>query len=101
MPQERRKVENAAAKAVEDSKVTAAYACRDLVSKRLKDPESAKWERPWYSDAKISEGGVRFGVQITGRSKNSFGAYTLSVFDCDLRRVGDNWQAIRIKENGK
>ena len=97
----RRKVEAAVAKALADSKVTAAYGCRELVSKRLKDPESAKWESPWYTDAKISEAGARFGVQITGRSKNSFGAYTLSVFDCDLRMVGDRWQVMSIKENGK
>lgn len=98
---EKQKALDDARKRIEAGKLTSAYACREIVTKHLKDPDSAKWESPWYSDAQILENGARYKIQISGRSKNSFGAYTLSVFDCDLRRSGDNWVAIQIKENGK
>ena len=96
--EEKRQAEAAEKKAIEDAKTTVAYACRELVTKQLKDPDSAKWESPWYTDAKVSEKGKRFWIQIHGRSKNSFGAYTRSAFNCDLRRSGDKWLAVSIKE---
>jgi sRNA-binding protein len=77
-----------AAKAAEDARQThidntrtAAYACRDFVGRMLKDPDSAKWESPWYTDATISEKGSMYWIQVTARAKNSFGAYNMSTFD--------------------
>ncbi len=80
---------------------TAAYACRGFVTRMLKDPDSAKWERPWYTDATITEKGTMYWIQVSARAKNSFGAYDLSTFDCRMRRAGDNWVPISVKEHGR
>ena len=44
---------------------TAAYACRQFVTAMLKDPDSAKWERPWYTEATITENGTMYSIQVS------------------------------------
>lgn len=76
----------------------AAYACRDIVGKNLKDPESAKWEAPWHSAVKTSTDGKLFELQVAVRAKNGFGGYDKAHFNCTLSRNGDTWRALRLQE---
>jgi predicted nucleic acid-binding Zn ribbon protein len=91
--EQRQREAAAAAKKLEDLKDTAAYACREFVTRRLKDPDSAKWERPWHTDARVSKDG-KYSVQVQVRAKNGFGAFGLSAFDCTMQRVGDNFALV-------
>lgn len=96
---EKRKAAEAALQVVAAQIEDAAIGCRLDVTKRLKDPDSAKWEDPWYGNAKFSENGQRIKITLAARSKNSFGAFTRSAFDCDARRSAGSWTTISIKEN--
>lgn len=87
--------EQKAEKYLADSKVAAAYACRDLIKKTLHDPESAQWDRPWFTEATIAAN--VWQVQVTGRAKNRLGAYALATYECKMRRDGDDWRLIGIK----
>ncbi|MFO0325720.1 MAG: hypothetical protein ACK50D_12075 [Burkholderiales bacterium] len=75
-----------------------AYACREMVNRRLKDPKSAEWEKPWYSDATFDAKSNTFRTRVEVRAKNSFGAYGISQFECVLMRSGTNWTGLSLRE---
>lgn len=90
----------AKAEAEEQLHMAAAQLCRVAVQKILKDPESAKFEY-MNSETPIEKkpGGV-VKVQHKVRAKNSFGAYTLSYFNCLVKQSpdGKNVSLVSIKE---
>jgi hypothetical protein len=73
-------------------------ACKIVVAKSLKDPDSAKWEEPWATAVKVIENGKKYSMQVEVRAKNSFGGYGLSRFTCILAPAGDLVIPVSIKE---
>ena len=81
----------------EKTNVWVAWACRELVTKTLKDPDSAKWEQPWYSDVQIADGG-RHDVLVRVRAKNSFGAYGPTSVRCSFVKNGEKLVTLQVDE---
>jgi hypothetical protein len=83
----------------EKTNVWIAWACRELVTKTLKDPDSAKWDRPWYSDVHIADAD-RHDIVVRVRAKNSFGAYGPTSVRCSFVRKGDKLITLQVDEIG-
>lgn len=87
-PEEKAKDKKAAAESA------AVYSCMQTIKLNLKDPDSADfdgWSRSWREWKK--DGNIQ--TQIRVRAKNSFGAYTVSIFECTAKPDGpDRWIAI-------
>ena len=76
-------------------------ACKQFITKSLKDPSSAQ-----FPDYKSSDVYVQFipdsqySINLNGvRAKNSFGALILSDFVCKVTHSGTNWILDDLKEN--
>jgi len=94
---DRRKAAEAAAKAREDRIAQAKYVCKEFVTKRLHDPDSADFGL--YRDFAAEErkdGSVRVQMQV--RAKNAFNAKRLGVFDCIVTQRGDRWFPVSITQ---
>jgi hypothetical protein len=94
-----RLLEAKAAKEAEHEKINVwvAWACRELVTKTLKDPDSAKWDRPWYSNVRISDA-ERMDIEVSVRAKNSFGAYGPTTVRCSFVKSGDKLITLQVDQ---
>lgn len=98
--EEAKKAEAAAKQAARDLEISAVGACRIAIPKMLKDPDSAKFEYTSNeAPVEVGKNGI-YKVQHKVRAKNSFGAYTLSYFNCTLKHdpAKKQWSVLDIKE---
>ena len=72
--------------------------CQVQVSKKLKDPSSASYDRGSESIVLVSENS--YSVSGTGRATNSFGGTVPFSFNCDVRKDdnGDVWVTSSLGE---
>ena len=72
--------------------------CQVQVSKKLKDPSSASYDRGAESIVLVSENS--YSVSGTGRATNSFGGTVPFSFNCDVRKDdnGDVWVTSSLGE---
>lgn len=72
--------------------------CQVQVSKKLKDPSSASFDRGAESIVLVSENS--YSVSGTGRATNSFGGTVPFSFNCDVRKDdnGDVWVTSSLGE---
>lgn len=72
--------------------------CQVQVSKKLKDPSSASYDRGSESIVLVSENS--YSVSGTGRATNSFGGAVPFSFNCDVRKDdnGDVWVTSSLGE---
>ena len=72
--------------------------CQVQVSKKLKDPSSASFDRGAESIVLVSENS--YSVSGTGRATNSFGGTVPFSFKCDVRKDdnGDVWVTSSLGE---
>lgn len=76
----------------------AAMDCRREITKRLKDPDSAKWADPWYRFNPKQNADKTFSLVLQVRAKNSFGAYGLSNYDCRVKMNNGKATAVSVAD---
>jgi hypothetical protein len=75
--------------------VGAYKACTRAVGTQLKAPATADFSG--FSDSVTTVDGDLYSVSGSVDSENSFGAMIRSIWTCQVRDTGDNWDLITIK----
>ena len=82
---------------LESEQSAAPYACRQFVMESLHDPDGSNLDRANRYPSKRRKDGS-YLVQVTGRAKNGFGALRKISVNCSVRKSGDNWLLVNLKE---
>jgi len=89
----------AAAEAVWSShREDAYYACRSLIRKNLRDPDSADFMTEYAPGLVTKSADNDYHVVQRVRAANGFGGKTVSIFVCETHLSGGNWHLDSIKE---
>lgn len=83
-----------AEQAAEDAKqatLLAAYACGDSIKENLNDPDSAKFDYDHATYITKTKGNTTtWTITIPTRAKNPFNATISALFQCEVKKVGDD-----------
>lgn len=79
-------------KSPEDWHFTAYYMCKEFISKGLKAPSTAEYQK--YSEITVKDlGSETYGMRLYVDAQNSFGAMIRVTYDCQVKHVsGDTWR---------